>query len=216
MRRSLQPEILDTLAPDDPAALHNRRDLRIFNRVMGNPRWIERALLRQLQPGDRVLELGSGTGELGRRLQGAGVPVDGLDLWPRPPDWPAERAWHQSDLRTFAGFADYDVIVANLILHQFTEPELADLGRRLRLGPRLLLACEPRRHRLSRWLCAVFAPLVGANYVTRHDARVSIDAGFRSAELAQALGLAGPKWSLRCHTTFLGAYRLSALRPDPT
>jgi SAM-dependent methyltransferase len=215
MRRTLQPEILDSLAPDDPDALHNRRDLRIINAIMGNPRWIERSVLRQLQPDDRVLELGSGTGELGRRLMAAGIPVDGLDLWPRPANWPPERAWHQADLRTFAGYQDYDVIVANLILHQFTAAELADLGRRLLQGrARLILACEPRRNRLSQLLCAVFAPLLGVNYVTRHDARVSIAAGFRAAELPAALGLAGPDWAVRCHPTFIGAYRLSALRRD--
>ena len=212
MRRKLQPEILDTLAPDDPAALHNRRDLRVINGIMGNPGWIERALLRQLEPDDRVLEIGSGTGELGQRLMASGIPIDGLDRWPRPNGWPGDRAWHQADLRTFAGYQDYDVVVANLILHQFSEAELADLGRRLTGRPRLIVACEPHRQRLSQWLCAGLGPLLGANYVTRHDARVSIEAGFRQAELPQALGLADPAWIVHCRSTCLGAYRLNAVR----
>ena len=213
MRRILQPEILDTLSPDDPAALHNRRDLRIINALMGNHRWLERELRRRLRPGERVLEIGAGTGELGRRLAAAGMAVDGLDLWPRPADWPAASAWHRADLRDFDGYGGYDIVVANLILHQFSEAELSGIGRRLAGRPRLILACEPSRQRLSRLLCAALGPAFGANFVTRHDARVSVDAGFRDGELALSLGLAAPDWTLGCRRTLFGAYRLTALRP---
>src|SRR5580698_3898368 len=103
MQRQLQPEILDSLPHSHPDAAHNRRDLRIINRAMGNPRWFLRELPPLLRPGERVLELGAGTGDLGIALNALGIPVDGLDLWPRPAAWPAARAWHQADLKTFSG-----------------------------------------------------------------------------------------------------------------
>ena len=150
MPRTHKPEILDSLAPDDPAALHNRRDLRIINRLMGNPDWLVRSLAAKLRPGERVLEIGAGTGELGRKLAAQGVRIDGLDLWPRPADWSADCAWHRADLRAFEGYGEYDVILANLILHQFNDRELAELGCRLRARARVILACEPaRRLRLA-------------------------------------------------------------------
>ena len=37
MPRQLEPEILDSLRPEDPEAHGNRRDLRIINGLMGNP-----------------------------------------------------------------------------------------------------------------------------------------------------------------------------------
>jgi hypothetical protein len=212
MPRLLEPEILDSLRPGDPAAHGNRRDLRVINGLMGNPAWFVRSLARRVRPGDRLLEVGAGTGELGLALQALGLAVDGLDLWPRPPAWPATRAWHQADLRRFDGYADYDIILANLILHQFSDSELGSLGRRLTGRVRMVLACEPARRRPFAWLMRVLAPLIRANYVTRHDSRVSIAGGFRGNELAGTLGLGGGGWTVRSRETFRGAYRLSALR----
>jgi hypothetical protein len=212
MPRMLQPEILDTLPPDHPAALHNRRDLRLTNRAMGNFRWFLRTLPPLLRPAEPVLELGAGTGELAHALHRRGVALDGLDRWPCPTDWPVSRVWHSTDLATFPHYADYPVVIGNLIFHQFSENELAALGAKLRTHARLIVACEPARRRIFQILFATFAPLLGANYVSRHDARVSIAAGFRGDELPRALGLDPAHWDCRVTTGILGAYRLVALR----
>jgi hypothetical protein len=212
MRRVIQPELLDSLSPDDPDARHNRRDLRVINRVMGNFRWFERVLPPLLFAAERVLEIGAGTGELGQRLSGSGVASDGLDVWPRPATWPAARAWHQADLRKFDDFGGYGATIANLVLHQFTDADLADLGRKLRGRVRLILACEPVRQRRWQLLGGALAAVCGANYVTRHDARVSISAGFRGRELPQALGLDPGAWNVRCAQSARGAYRMVAIR----
>src|SRR5581483_8821352 len=181
MQRILEPELLDSLPPDHPDALHNRRDLRLTNRIAGTHRWFGRVLPPLLLPGDRALELGAGTGELGCALARRGLRVDGLDLWPRPADWPAGARWHRADLRSFDGYGDYAVVMGNLILHQFSEAELAGLGAAVR-GARAIVACEPARTRVSQVLFRVLGPLLGANRVTLHDARVSIAAGFRGDE----------------------------------
>jgi hypothetical protein len=212
MRRTLEPEILDSLPPGHPDALHNRRDLRVINRIMGNHRWFAQSLPPLLRPGESVLELGAGTGELGARLATRGLPVDGLDLWPRPPGWPAGRNWHITDLRTFADFARYPAVIGNLIFHQFSDADLAGLGAMLRRQARIILACEPMRRRRSQTLYSALAPLFGANYVSRHDGRVSIAAGFCDHELPALLGLDPAEWDCRCTTTPLGAYRMIAIR----
>ena len=213
MLRQLQPEILDSLPHDHPDARHNRRDLRIINGLMGNPRWFLRELPPLLRPGERVLELGSGTGDLARRLQARGIPVDGLDLWPRPANWPADRSWHTADLREFEGYEAYPVVIANLILHQFGGPDLARLGEKLR-GARVILTCEPARSRRSQFLFAAASPFFGANYVSRHDAHVSIAAGFVGGELARLLGLDDGSRTFRFDRTGFGATRMIALRKD--
>jgi hypothetical protein len=212
MQRTLQPELLDGLAPDHPDALHNRRDLRVINALTGNHRWLARALPPLLRRGERALELGAGTGELGARLIAADVALDGLDLWPRPAAWPSARAWHKADLLTFDGYAPYAAIVGNLIFHQFSADDLAALGKKLRRSARVIIACEPTRVRRAQVLFRIAAPLLRANYVSRHDAHVSIAAGFRGDELPRALGLASPAWEVRCTTTFLGLYRMVAVR----
>lgn len=212
MPRELQPELLDTLASDHPDALRNRRDLRLTNHLLGNYRWFARVLPGLLRPGERLLELGAGTGELGARLAAAGLAADGLDLWPRPAAWPATRLWHQADLRTFPGYAPYAVVFGNLIFHQFSAPELAALGARLRATARVIVASEPARRRRFQVLFATLGRLLGANHVSLHDAHISIAAGFRADELPRLLGLAPPAWACTCTTTWLGTTRLVARR----
>ncbi len=212
MQRQLQPELLDSLPADHPDALHNRRDLRLVNLVMGNHRWFDRTLPRTVRSEERVLEIGAGTGELGLRLAAHGHAVDGLDLWPRPANWPADCEWHRESLLTFVGYGRYQAVIGNLIFHQFSAPDLASLGGLLREGVRVIIACEPLRRKFSQTLYGVAAPLLGANHVSRHDGHVSIAAGFRDDELPQMLGLDSTSWAWQCTATVLGAYRMIAVR----
>ena len=211
MQRTLQPELLDSLPPDDPAAQHNRRDLLLTNRIAGNHRWFARTLPSLLRTGT-VLELGAGTGELGLRLIRAGLAVDGLDRWPRPAAWPADRAWHMEDLLTFDRYDGYTAMIGNLIFHQFSAADLAAIGRKLTRAADVIVACEPTRRASSQLLYRTLGPLLGANYVSLHDAHVSIAAGFRGDELPRALGLDLAAWRIRVTTTLLGMYRMTAVR----
>jgi len=212
MLRTLTPELLDSLPPEHPDALHSRRDLRRINRALGTHRWFERTLPPLLRPGERALELGAGTGELAARLAARGVAVDGIDFCPRPGTWPAARDWHVGDLRSFAGFDGYAAVYGNLIFHHFADDELAALGATLRRSVRLILASEPERSAHAQFLFAVFGRAFGASHVTLHDAHVSIAAGFRGDELPRLLGLDAANWEVHCGTTFLGAYRMVARR----
>jgi len=212
MNRACEPELLDTLPHDHPDAIHNRRDLRLINRIMRNRGWFERTLPRVLRPGERVLELGAGMGEMALKLNSRGIPVDGLDLWPRPASWPSGREWHVADLKTFGGYGAYPAVIGNLIFHQFNEAELAELGAQIRRSARVVVACEPERRRIFQTAMAALAPLLGANHVTVHDAHVSIAAGFKATELPVALGMTAAEWDYSCTSTVLGASRMVAVR----
>jgi len=215
MQRTLEPELLDSLPPDHPDARHSRRDLRLTNAVLGNHRWLARTVPRLMRPNEAALELGAGTGELGRRLHQDGLHADGLDFCPRPATWPASATWHQGDLNTFSGYGDYPVLIGNLIFHHFSDSDLTVLGAKLRSRSRVIIACEPLRRRVSQTLYRTFAPLFGVNHVTLHDANVSIAAGFRGDDLPRLLGLATDTWSVTCTSTLLGLYRMVAIRRQP-
>lgn len=212
MQRTLQPELLDSLPPGHPDALHNRRDLRLTNTLLGSYRWLEATLPPLVLQGEHALEIGAGTGEFGLRLSARGIAVAGLDLWPRPPNWPAASSWHREDLREFTQYDRYPVVIGNLIFHQFSHDELTRLGQRLQPNARVIVACEPVRRRVSQLLYRTLGPLFGANHVSLHDAHVSIAAGFRGSELPQALGLRSSDWTVTCSSTFLGMYRMVAVR----
>jgi SAM-dependent methyltransferase len=212
--RIVQTELLDSLPPDHPDARLLRRDLRIINALMGNYRWLVRTLSVCAAPGESVLEVGAGTGDLARLLHRRNWRVDGLDTWPTPESWPATARWHRADLRTFTGFDGYDVIYGNMIFHQFTADELAAIGKSFQAPARLILACEPERQEKSQRFFRMVAPLVGASRVSRHDGEVSIAAGFQGDELPHLLALDESRWTWRCHTSALGANRMIAWRRD--
>lgn len=213
MLRSIQPEILDSLPHDHPDAIRSRRDLRLINFLMGSTRWFSRTLRRIIIPGDSIIEIGAGTGELGCALAPilGRVRYAGLDLWPRPVDWPQDWRWWQTDLLDFQHYQDVTVVVGNLILHHFTDTELAGLGRLIQRNARAIVFSEPARRSLHLWQLRLLAPF-GLSAVCRHDGRVSIQAGFRADELPSALRLDRRQWRWRVTTGFRGYYRMVAVR----
>jgi 2-polyprenyl-3-methyl-5-hydroxy-6-metoxy-1,4-benzoquinol methylase len=202
MKRRIQPELLDTLPSDDPRALQSRRDLQKINAFMGNPHAIGRRVSKGL--GGRtprtIVDLGCGDGtmllRIARRRKGAWRPAS-VVLVDRQPavsaatrrafaalSWPIE--FSQQDV--FEWLAEShppsDVILANLFLHHFSDQDLRRFFRRVAQHTTLFVASEPRRSRMALGAIRLL-PLIGCNRVTRHDARVSVRAGFANHDLSE-------------------------------
>ena len=212
--RQVLPELLDSLTHDDPEAIRSRVNIRLVNHIMGNYRWVCKTL-RQVAARDyRVLELGAGDGTLAKLAwaEGTAHPArwSAIDLAPAPAHWPCEALWHQQDLLTFTELPDAEVIIANLLLHQFHDAQLTALGRCLPASCRTLITCEPARHWLHSLQGRLLAEIARFDRVTRHDMQLSIRGGFVGDELAAALVLRG--WQIEVSHTILGAYRLVATR----
>jgi len=212
MKRIVQPELLDLLPPDDPRAQRSRRDLRRVNTLMRNPAILSRALrnLARDRPPHRLVELGAGDGQFLLRVARALAPrwpavkVTLLDRRETVADttldefaalgWRAQvlvcdgRNWAESD------HAAADVIVANLFLHHFAEPELAQLFRAGAARAPMFAAIEPRRGAWA-FFCSQLLWTFGCNRVTSHDAPVSVHAGFKGRELSM-LWRQGDGWEL--------------------
>lgn len=210
--RSVEPETLDGLSPDSPSAQASRRDLRIINRLQGNRFWIERVLRRYHRPGEPVLEIGAGTGELGRALRAIVPDVAGLDRIRRPRNWTQPAPWFETDVLDFTGWADFPIVIGNLFFHHFDDAGLSRLGAQLNPHTRIIIASEPLRARRTTKLFSLLCPLIGAHPVTRHDGRISITAGFRHDELPRLLQLDPKMWRWRVQETWLGCSRMVAER----
>jgi hypothetical protein len=215
--RILEPETLDHLAPDDPAACRARRDLRRVNRFMGARAILERALARivpahHAQP-LRVIELGCGDGLLmldvarSRHAPARDVEITLLDRQPivapatlaayAAAGWRAKPLaqdvleWAESD----DGDKRWDVVVANLFLHHFEGGALQRLLAGCARRADALAACEPRRSRFALGASHLVV-FLGANAVTRRDAVLSVRAGFIDDELELAWPDLSDAWRL--------------------
>lgn len=198
--RQLQPELLDELPATAPEAIHSRGDLRRVNWLMGNAGWLAR-LARRLKlstPGS-LTELACGDGQLLVRL------LEQLDWCPRKitlvDRQPVVAADTLERLKARGGevavVADdvfqwlaadstpkTDIIVTNLFLHHFTTEPLQKLLRLVAAKTDALLACEPRRCPLALNSTRLLG-LIGCNHVTRHDAEISVRAGFKGDDLSR-------------------------------
>jgi hypothetical protein len=216
MERIIEAEWLDSLPAEDSGAVGSRKDLQRLNAWMGSPRRFARLLSTVLEPAApcHVADLGGGDGRFFLRAArllkgpvGAGhvTIVDRHNIVTRQTrDGLAQLGWHlrvaQSDIFAWLGQQkerQWDLMVANLFLHHFTDAQLSKLLADAAKASRMFVALEPRRS----FLALVFGRcvrLIGCNKVTRHDAPASIRAGFSDNELTR-LWPSDKNWALREH-----------------
>jgi len=210
--RRIEAEYLDTLPEDDPAARHSRRDLRFINRLMFSASQIEKCLAPIKPPSPvRILEIGAGDGSMMLRLaqrlsrrwpQATVTLLDRQDIVSAETvagfsrlGWRVEkRTGDVFDCLSPSAARSYDIVIANLFLHHFRDDELSALFATIAPSTSVMIACEPRRSTLclaaSRMLWAI-----GCNWVSRHDAQVSVKAGFAGNELSR-LWPGVPGWKI--------------------
>lgn len=203
--RVVAAERLDHLPPDDPLARRSRRDLRRVHLAMGTRGIVARgwrALLSGMDAPLRLLELGAGDGTLAlaaARHVAAERPAVQLTLLDRQDIVSAETragfaelGWAVSvecvDVLDWARTATesdpaWDLITATLFLHHFEREALTALLAAIAARSHAFLACEPRRDQLALFGSRLVG-LIGANEVTREDAVLSVQAGFRDGELS--------------------------------
>ena len=97
-------------------------------------------------PGERILDVGCGTGHLTRQIADAGAHVIGIDLSPAMIETARQVApgveFHVADARHLGFDAEFDAVFSNAVLHWIVPPEAA--ARRLfrALRPNARLVCE--------------------------------------------------------------------------
>ena len=200
MNRLVDPEILDGLSEMAPEAQHSRRDLQLLNRIMGHARLVARNLA-----GKTFAEIGGGDGTLAleiarlSKIRDAKFKLlDQLSLLNETTrnefqklGWKVEAV--KADILD-CNIAPVDCMFANLFLHHFSDDQLRSLFVKLESNCSLFIACEPRRSNFAM-LAARSIGLLGCNHVTRHDARVSVRAGFSGNDLT-ALWPGGRNWEI--------------------
>jgi hypothetical protein len=198
--RQVEPEWLDELPAGDPRAVRSRRDLKRINGWMLQASIMTRLLLaHQAEAPRRIVELGAGDGTfmlaVARRLtkRWPGVTLTFVDqqniVTHDTHDAFRHLGWRTESVRAdvFAFLAeardDADVVTANLFLHHFSDDALRRLFASIAAMSPLFVACEPLRSPRAL-LGSRLLFVIGCNDVSRHDAVVSVRAGFRDRELS--------------------------------
>jgi 2-polyprenyl-3-methyl-5-hydroxy-6-metoxy-1,4-benzoquinol methylase len=207
--RILEEEVIDHVDASEPHALRSRRDLRIIDALLGNSRWIERAI-RTLKV-DSIVELGAGDGHLSRKLSRIypQARITGLDLVQTPNDWKHPLHWIQGDLLKTIGETSAQICIGSLVLHHFDREELTELGNHLQRFSMLVFS-EPHRHVQPLTGSYLLRPFMGK--IVRHDMPASIRAGFKKGEIPEFLKLDHKSWSIQESVNILGALRFTARR----
>jgi hypothetical protein len=212
--RRVMPELLDELPASDSRARRSRADLRRINRLMSALTWLKRGLaLASPGPPRALVELGAGDGSLALRLARSlapswpGLRLTLLDLEPSvsPATADAIRACGWTLDVVAADALDWlaaphagrvGVVLANLFVHHFAGERLERLLSGIAAAADAFVCVEPRRARLAL-VGSHLLGLIGCNDVTRHDAVVSVHAGFRDREIGAAwLEACASGWTL--------------------
>ena len=229
MHRCLKPELLDELPPTDRHAIGSRRDLERLNLLMGHAAILGRALtkIRRRSPPKRIVELGAGDGTLllkaARKLPRtwAGTKLllvdrqeivsSGTRMRFNEIGWSIETCTADVfDWIAQPGIKKGDAIVANLFLHHFSDQQLQKLFEAVSKQAEALIAIEPRRSRLSLAFSKMLW-FIGCNHVTRHDAFISVQAGFNQTDLSR-LWTTGSDWLLGERSAGWFSHELVAVR----
>jgi hypothetical protein len=229
--RTIEPEWLDELLPENPRAVRSRRDLQRINALMMHGVIIARELRRAYprDPPRSLAEIGAGDGSLILRVAEKLAPkwpavdlvlMDQLSLVDAATaDELTLLGWQPktkaADVFTWLAQPAapmFDVIVANLFLHHFDAARLTALLALIARRTRVLIACEPRRSGRALFGSRLLGA-IGCNDVSRHDAVVSVRAGFTNQELS-GLWPAGNAWSLREQGCGLFSHCFVATRVD--
>lgn len=198
MKRIVQAELLDTLPAGDSRAIRSRQDLRRVNGWMRQHALMADALKEALNSHApaQITELGAGDGTFLLRVA--------RTISPRWPNVSATLLDRQRNVTpdTLVDFAalgwraevvvadvfdqpqiSCEVMIANLFLHHFAEARLTELFQLIAQHSKFFIALEPSR---AAWplFCSRLLWVIGCNAVTRHDAVISVRAGFSGTELS--------------------------------
>lgn len=231
MVRTLHAELVDELPANHPEAMRSRGDLRLLNALMGHTGILARSLksVSEKKTSLRLVEIGAGDGQVllhvarrlvARRYDVDVVFVDLQDLLRDETkadfaalDWGVRL--ERGDIFQWLGDTvdePTDVIVANLVLHHFSNEQLQSLFSLAARKADALIAVEPQRARFPLF-CARWLSLIGCNPVTCHDAPISVRAGFKGWELS-ALWPTDGKWNFMERRAGLFSHLFVAQRKD--
>ena len=229
MKRTVGSEWLDELPAEDVRAVRSRKDLRRINFLMWHVHFMERLWRKATVTNElcRIVELGAGDGSFSLKVARRLAPhvnhmhlvlIDRQNLVKtQTRDEFAKFGWKLEcvtadvlDWLLNARIEPGTGMMANLFLHHFGEEDLRTMFRCISAQSNFFAACEPRRAPLALRASRLLG-VIGCNSVSRHDAPISVRAGFKDRELS-ILWPQQDNWQLDEHDAGLFSHCFRAQR----
>jgi SAM-dependent methyltransferase len=194
------------------------RQLRAINRALGSAWPTLEGVLRLWRAAGKpnqlsILDIGAGSGDINRLLlawatrRGIAMRITLVDIHPETCAAAAAYYMHEPRVQVVCGDVMHlgvgvaDIVTAALFAHHFASEQLPDLFTALTRAARIgVVVNDLHRHRLAWAGIWVATRMLSRNRMICHDAPLSVQRGFRAADLRQlraAPGLARLNYTWR-------------------
>lgn len=197
--RSAELEIMDDLDCHGEVVDQTLRELEVINRLLGGDD-VTIDGVRKIAKGHKdvsIADYGCGGGDLAMKIiqsmPDLKVKIEGIDANPHIIDFARENCKKFKDitfrvLDVFSNKTRYDIIVATLFIHHFTDEQLVTLFKSMKEHSRLgVVINDIHRHPFSyfsiKWLTALFSK----SAMVKFDAPLSVRRAFKRNELIDVL-----------------------------
>ena len=221
--RSVAEEVMDDLNCEGEVVYQTLRELDVINQWLGGNA-VTLSALKNLwatiptQQHLSIADLGCGSGEmlriiakLGQR-QNRSVTLYGFDANPNITAYATSHSANHKNIffeatNVFdAAFQNqkFDIIIATLFTHHFTDQQLTDLFRAWRQQARVgIIINDIHRHPLAYYSIKWLTQLFSKSAMVKYDAPLSVLRAFKESELKSMLNEAGiTHYTLRWHWAF--------------
>lgn len=224
--RSTEAEIMDDSTISGEVVDQTLRELNTINTWLGGNEISVRCFQRLVKDRDEVslVDLGCGGGDILKKMaswtrkKGINSKYVGIDANPAIIEYAEKNCkdFVEIDFLSLNIFDDafknmrFDVVHACLFTHHFTDDQLIDLFRLFKKQSKLaVLINDLHRHSFAYRSIALLTRLFSKSFMVRNDAKVSVERGFKRAELVKILQAAGIqqfqlkwKWAFRWQLIF--------------
>ena len=206
-KRSVEIELMDDL--DCQGALINQtlRELDVINRLLGGNAITVKGV-NQLLDNDSskrpysIADIGCGSGEMLRLIarqaerKGKQVALTGIDANPHIIGYAKENttSYPHIEFRSMNIFSEefrqmeFDLVLATLFLHHFTDEQLVALFRQLKNQTTVgIIVNDLHRHPLAYYSFKLISTLFSKSKMIKHDGLISVLRGFKKKELQAVL-----------------------------
>jgi len=213
-------ELLDADSLDDAAIDANLRDIRRINGVLGWKAFtVQRVgkIIQQLSlPSVKLLDVCAGSADMPlaianwSRQQSIDTSIVATDIAPQIVRIAKQQAKDVHSIRVETAnaldlpYADhsFDIVLCTLALHHFDPDKAAKLLQNMARVGKHLLVFDIERSTLAYLGAVLLTRVIPMNYMTRHDAPVSVRRAYTVREIQHIIQQAGLTHSVAVHADF--------------